>query len=105
MNKKIYLLTATLAVASCFYFITIERAIADEEMIPVAASGDWVALAHHTSSISAPDMCVAVSVTKKAIIRADSDDIEFRVVNDGWSLPSHVTWHYRSCSWNTNRSI
>ena len=64
---------------------------ADEEMIPIAMAGDWVAMAHHTSSISAPDMCVAVSTTKKAIIRADSDNIEFRVVNEGWSLPTSVT--------------
>ena len=65
-------------------------ALADEEMRPIAMSGEWVAMAHHASSISAPDMCVAVSVSKKAIIRADADEIEFRVVNEDWSLPGDV---------------
>ena len=70
--------------------LTPARALADEEMRPIAMSGEWVAMAHHASSISAPDMCVAVSVSKKAIIRADADEIEFRVVNEDWSLPAGV---------------
>lgn len=71
--------------------LIISRARADEQMIPLAESGTWMAFAHKPSIIEAPDMCGAVESTKHFILRADTSDTEIRISNDAWSLPADVT--------------
>ena len=64
---------------------------ADEQMTPLAESGDWMAAAHSEGMESAPDFCVAMDVVDHFLFRADSNDIEVRYVDDSWSLPANVT--------------
>jgi len=67
------------------------RARADEQMVPLAESGTWMALAHKPSMMDAPDMCGAMESTKHFILRADTSDTEIRISNDAWSLPADVS--------------
>jgi hypothetical protein len=63
---------------------------ADEQMRVLAASGDWVAMAHHASLVAPPDVCLVVNSNGSAAIRADTFSREFRVMDNRWSLPSDV---------------
>jgi hypothetical protein len=66
-------------------------AYADEQMIPLAQSGDWVAVAHQVSLTARPDVCIAANNTDPGVIfRADADGVQFRVLNKSWSLPAGV---------------
>jgi hypothetical protein len=70
------------------------RARADEQMLPLAASGDWVAVEHSDSETSAPDVCLAMTVPgsgKGLAFRAATSDIEVRLNDESWSLPAQVT--------------
>jgi hypothetical protein len=60
---------------------------ADEEMVPLAISGEWVAAAHHPSQIAPPDVCMAFDIKSAVAFRASDDGTEFRVSDNKWSLP------------------
>lgn len=64
---------------------------ADEQIRIIAQSGEWGALVHLPSMTAAPDVCLAVNPTHGVAIRADGEDIEFRLTNKSWSLPAGVT--------------
>jgi hypothetical protein len=64
--------------------------VADEQMVPLAVSGDWVAAAHQTSMTAAPDVCIVMNQESGVAFRAAIEGIEFRVANSTWSLPSNV---------------
>jgi hypothetical protein len=67
-------------------------AYADERMVPLAQSGDWIAVAHHESLTARPDMCIAMNATTpRVVFRADTNGVQFRVSNNSWSLPAGVT--------------
>lgn len=65
--------------------------VADEQMTPLAVSGDWVAVAHSDTITDPPDVCLAIEPGTNFAIRADNTDIEFRLANNSWSLPADVT--------------
>lgn len=65
-------------------------AIADEELTPLAANGDWAAFEHRESMEDPPDFCVAAQTTGHFLLRADNNDIEVRYMDDSWSLPAKV---------------
>jgi hypothetical protein len=64
--------------------------MADEEMIPLAESGEWVAVAHHVSMTAPPDVCIAMNLARGTAFRADENGVQFRVQDQKWSLPSDV---------------
>jgi hypothetical protein len=77
------------AVVAMIGFATVGvSALADEQLTPLAASGDWVTVAHRASVVDKPDVCVAASVGRKSTLalRADSNDVEVRVADKSWSL-------------------
>lgn len=65
-------------------------ALADEGMIPLAESGDWIALAHHTSMLAPPDMCLAANIQQGVAFRSDVNGVQIRIINQSWSLPAGV---------------
>ena len=65
-------------------------AMADEQIRPLVASGDWIAFAHYPSMTARPDVCVAGNVSQGVSIRADPASVQFRVTNTSWSLPLNV---------------
>jgi hypothetical protein len=77
---------AALIVCSCPLM-----AIADEQMVPLAQSGEWVAMAHKVSITARPDVCVAFNLRAGIALRGDGDTVEFRVIDKNWSLPASVT--------------
>jgi hypothetical protein len=93
-------------------------ALADETMVQLATGGDWMALAHRPSMVAAPDVCLAVyqsSSGNNIALRIDNHDVEFRVGNEDWSLPSGVagtikvavgTWYtFMDVAFNTNDRV
>ena len=64
---------------------------ADEQVVPLAINGDWAAAEYRPSMITPPDVCLLTSGTGHIALRADSDAVQFRVVNDNWALPAHVS--------------
>lgn len=66
-------------------------ALADEQLTPLAANGDWAAFEHRESMEDPPDFCVAMDIADHFYIRADSNDLELRYEDDSWSLPANVT--------------
>ncbi|HEY1856404.1 hypothetical protein [Acidocella sp.] len=77
--------------ASVLFFAWALPATADEQVTPLAVSGDWMAAAHSDSITDPPDVCMAMEPSAKFFIRVDNTDIEFRLANDSWSLPAGVT--------------
>ncbi|MGH7069145.1 MAG: hypothetical protein ACREFO_03910 [Acetobacteraceae bacterium] len=69
------------------------RAIADGQVLPLVASGDWAAVEHLPSFNSTPDMCVARTATSGQVfgLRATETDIEVRFSDQSWSLPADVS--------------
>lgn len=63
---------------------------ADEQMIPLAVNGTWIAMAHRPSMIAPADVCVAMDTTSGVALWAGPGDVQFRVINKKWSLPAHV---------------
>jgi hypothetical protein len=61
-------------------------------MIPLAESGDWIAMEHATSITAAPDLCLAMTTdgARAFAFRAGMQDIEIRYSDDSWSLPAGV---------------
>ena len=67
------------------------RALADEQLQPLAAQGDWIAMAHEVSMTDAPDVCIAAEVTDGGFaLRHDSYSTEAIIVDRSWSLPANV---------------
>jgi hypothetical protein len=62
---------------------------ADEQIVPLAESGDWTAVAHHVSMTAPPDVCMAMT-EQGLLFRADADGVALRMVNKKWSLPTDV---------------
>jgi len=63
---------------------------ADERLVPLAISGDWVALAHQTSITARPDVCLVSNPVNGVAFRAGFEGVQFRASNSGWSLPTAV---------------
>jgi hypothetical protein len=81
------ILAIAVAVLSVAEFCT---ACADEQMVPLAVSGDWMTMAHRESMIARPDVCVVLNGPSGFALRADSDGVQVRVSNEHWSLPANV---------------
>lgn len=69
---------------------TIAPLSADEQLLPLAISGDWVTLAHRPSLIAPPDVCLVGNPARGVALRAGFDGLQFRVANPSWSLPGAV---------------
>lgn len=65
-------------------------AAADEQMVPLAQSGDWAAIAHRPSMTAVPDVCVAINVRSRVAFWSDGGTVEIRISDSKWSLPTHV---------------
>jgi hypothetical protein len=63
---------------------------ADEQLVPLAINGEWVAVVHKVSITSPPDVCVAFNAAAGVALHADRDTVQFRVTNKKWSLPASV---------------
>jgi hypothetical protein len=63
---------------------------ADEQLVPLAQSGEWVAMAHKISITSPPDVCIAFNPMAGIALREDGDTTQFRVTDKKWSLPTSV---------------
>jgi hypothetical protein len=63
---------------------------ADEHLVPLAQSGEWVAMAHKVSMTAAPDVCVAYNARSGVALRGDGDTVQLRVIDKKWSLPNSV---------------
>lgn len=66
-------------------------AVADELMVPLAASNTWAAAAHKSSMVDPPDVCIAIETQSHFALRADETGVQLRLSDDSWSLPSGVT--------------
>ncbi len=87
MRLHIWLLSSVLA------FAIPGLALADDQMTPLAADGDWIALSHAPSVEDPPDICLAASLPQYGFgLRIDDQgNIDIRYSNDSWSLPANVT--------------
>jgi hypothetical protein len=65
-------------------------ASADEQMVPLAQSGQWITYAHQASITQRADVCVTANAVRGVGFRADADGIQIRVSNEQWSLPAGV---------------
>jgi hypothetical protein len=63
---------------------------ADEQMMPLAISGEWAAMAHKPSMTQPPDVCVAMNPKTGVAFWSDGDSVQIRVLNEAWSLPASV---------------
>jgi hypothetical protein len=63
---------------------------ADEEVVPLAEGGDWVALSHHASMTADADVCIVLNARNHLGFRSDRDGITLRVNNEAWALPTSV---------------
>ena len=77
----------TIAAAAILTFGVVGTARADEQIATLAVSGDWVAMAHHTSITAPPDVCIAAKDSQGIAFRADTDTVQLRIINEKWSLP------------------
>jgi hypothetical protein len=65
-------------------------ALADEQFVPLAESGDWVAMEHRPSMLDPPDVCLAANTKATVLLRDDGTTLEIRSTNQSWSLPNGV---------------
>ncbi len=84
----IWTIRTILAVVGIYCNTTI--ACADEQMVPLVVSGDWVTLAHRASMLARPDVCVVFNTTSGVALRAAAEGLQLRVTNSNWSLPTGV---------------
>jgi hypothetical protein len=63
---------------------------AQERMVPLAINGDWGTLAHQAGLLSRPDMCLTGNMSKGFMIRADRTNLQIRMNDQRWSLPTGV---------------
>lgn len=66
-------------------------AYASEQLMPLAQSGEWMAMAHKVSMTAAPDVCIALNPRAGVALRGDGDTVQFKVIDKKWSLPNSVT--------------
>ena len=66
-------------------------AVADERLVPLAISGNWIAMAHRQSITSRADVCMVANMKSGFAIRVDETTKQIRVIDDHWSLPSGAT--------------
>lgn len=83
------LLTATLGAS--LWVWDAQNARADEQIVPLAESGTWMAAAHKESMADPPDICIAEEAQSNFALRADTNGVQLRLSNNSWSLPSGVT--------------
>jgi hypothetical protein len=79
-----------IALAVVLYSALLGVAHSDEQMLPIAISGDWAAFAHHTSMIASADVCMVFNIRSGFALRADKDGMQLRIGNAKWSLPAGV---------------
>jgi len=93
MSVRRYTWVISLFCALAFPCVSARTAHGNEQIRPLAISGDWIALSHSDSMLAPPDMCLAVQRGESLsfVIRADEDDIEIRLLDTHWSLPSGVS--------------
>lgn len=77
------------AVASLSFAVA-HCAWADEQMVPLAVSGDWIALAHRESMIARPDVCAVINGQSGLAFRSDADGTQIRITDEHWTLPVNV---------------
>ena len=70
--------------------LTTGPALADEQIVPLAESGDWVAMEHKPSMMEPPDVCIAENTGETVLLRDDGTTLEVRSVDASWSLPNGV---------------
>ncbi len=72
--------------------ITSVSARADEQMRKLAASGNWLAMAHSPSMTAPDDVCLLASPAGGGAIalRFGENHVEFRVSNTSWALPASI---------------
>jgi hypothetical protein len=63
---------------------------AQEQIVPLAVSGQWMAMARKENVVAPPDVCMVVNSSAGVGFRADRLNVEFRVIDKSWSLPAAV---------------
>ena len=76
---------AILALAASF-----APAHGQEQIMPLAASGQWAAVARKANMVAPPDICMAINASAGIAFRADMMTVEIRVIDKSWSLPAGV---------------
>jgi hypothetical protein len=72
---------------------TARHANADEQLTPLAQAGDWTAVAHRSSMLSPPDVCMAgnqINPSQALLFRVAAEGNEVRVADRRWTLPAEV---------------
>jgi hypothetical protein len=88
---RLVIAASAIALGLSLFGMQIPAALADEQMTPLAADGDWVAASHSDSMTDPPDVCIAFDENADFAFRVDNDDNEIRYGNDNWSLPANVS--------------
>lgn len=72
--------------------IPLATASAGEDLRPIAAQGDWIAVEHSPSEIAPPDVCAATTRAGEGafLFWTDGISLQARVLNPSWSLPAGV---------------
>lgn len=70
--------------------IWIKPVSADEQLVPLAVSGDWTTFEHRDGITSPKDACVLMNPNSGVASRAGSTGMELRITDEKWSLPSGV---------------
>ena len=71
--------------------LAVSPACAEEALVPTAQSGSWVALEHRESMTQPVDVCVALNLTTGVAFRSDGSNVQLRIMNNSWSMPTGVT--------------
>jgi hypothetical protein len=79
-----------LALASAALLGNCVSARAEEQMVPLAISGDWVAMAHRPDMIARADVCIVFDAKRGVALRSGNGVVQLRVTNSSWSLPADV---------------
>lgn len=66
-------------------------AAAQERIVPIVASGEWVAEMYQPSMTAPPTKCFVYNGVSGFILRADDGLFEMRVSDRRWSLPFRVS--------------
>ncbi len=74
--------------------LTTRPVLADEQIVPIAESGDWVAMEHRPSMMDPPDVCLAANTEATVLLRDDGTTLEVRSSNKSWSLPDGVQGNF-----------
>lgn len=80
----------SIQIVGALLIATAAPARADEQMIPLAMSGTWMAVAHKASLVAPPDICVVTDVATGFVLWTNGEEVQLRFVDQKWSLPSYV---------------